>query len=212
MVTAWAIRLTVYLTIRSWGKPEDFRYKKWREDWGDKFMINSYFRVYMLQGLLIILMSFPIFFINAIQEYYIPFAIQIDPSIAMIWIDVVGIALWTIGFLFETIGDSQMYLFKKNPANKGKIMDKGLWKYTRHPNYFGEATLWWGVFLMVISTALVQPYVWFSVISPIVITFLLLRVSGVTMLEKKWFDNPEYAAYQKKTSAFFPWPPKKLKE
>ncbi len=105
-----------------------------------------------------------------------------------------------------------MSLFKKNPKNKGKIMNTGLWKYTRHPNYFGEMTLWLGIFIMFIPVALVHPYTLFAIISPIMITYLLLRVFGVTMLEKKWSDNLEYAAYKKQTSRFIPWFSMKIKE
>jgi len=168
----------------------------------------------MLQGGLIILMSFPIFFINTITTYYLPWAIYAPGpgELGFHYIDLAGIIIWTVGFLFETIGDLQMFFFKRNPENKGKIMNKGLWKYTRHPNYFGETTLWWGIFLMVIPITKFFPYVWFSIISPIVITFLLLRVSGITLLERKWSDNTEYEEYKRKTSAFIPWFPKKDKK
>ncbi len=216
LVTVWALRLSIYLFLRSRGKPEDFRYKKWREDWGSKFVKRSYLQVYMLQGVLIVLMIIPVFLINTLsyEPSWGPYDMLVN--IELEWYDLVGGILWLIGFSFETIGDLQMYKFKKNPENKGKIMNEGLWKYTRHPNYFGEATLWWGIFILFIPVAIMwdglYPYIWIAIISPILITFLLLRVSGITLLEKKLSNIPEYADYQRSTSAFIPWFPKKQKE
>jgi steroid 5-alpha reductase family enzyme len=118
--------------------------------------------------------------------------------------EVLGVVFWLVGFLFEAVGDYQKSKFKANPENKGKVMQSGLWKYTRHPNYFGDALLWWGIFLLAYPSGLV----YLSIISPILMNFLLLKVSGVAMLEKKYSDNPEFEAYANKTNAFIPWFPK----
>jgi steroid 5-alpha reductase family enzyme len=121
------------------------------------------------------------------------------------WLDLVGIVLWGVGFFFEAVGDWQLLRFKANPQNKGKVMDQGLWAYTRHPNYFGEAVLWWGMFLITLAT----PGSGWTVISPLLITGLLLKVSGVTLLEKTILETrPEYREYMQRTSAFIPWVPK----
>jgi steroid 5-alpha reductase family enzyme len=120
------------------------------------------------------------------------------------WVDVVGFLVWAVGFGFEAVSDYQLMQFKAEPENKGKIMQYGLWKYSRHPNYFGESLLWWGIFITSISAG----HWWISIISPMVITFLLLRVSGVALLEKKYKGNAEFQAYAKRTSAFIPLPPK----
>jgi steroid 5-alpha reductase family enzyme len=120
--------------------------------------------------------------------------------------DGLGLLIWIGGFLFETIGDRQLSRFQADPSNKGKVMDRGLWAYTRHPNYFGEMLMWWGIFLIVISA----PNHWWTIISPVTISFLLLKVSGVTLLEKTIVDTrPDYARYKRQTNAFFPWFPKK---
>lgn len=193
LVIVWGTRLAVHIYLRNRGKGEDFRYAKWRKDWGKTFIWRSYFQIFMLQGLLLLIISYPIILVNQSEA---------DGIKAL---DVAGMAVWMIGLLFEAIGDYQLRAFKKNPENRGKIMSSGLWKYTRHPNYFGEVSCWWGIFLIALSVE----RGWTGVISPLAITFLLLRVSGITMLEKKYEGNQEYEAYARKTSPFFPWFPKK---
>ena len=111
-------------------------------------------------------------------------------------------SVWILGFVFESVGDAQLARFIKDPANKGKLMQGGLWRYTRHPNYFGEVTMWWGIWLLALST----PYGFFSIIGPITITFLILKVSGIPMLEKKMEENPEFAEYKRRVSVFIPMP------
>jgi steroid 5-alpha reductase family enzyme len=140
----------------------------------------------MLRGGLILLLSFPIFFINTITAYYLPFALYLPGpgELYFQWIDYIGVFIWTIGFSFETIADFQLLSFKKNPENKDKIMKKGLWKYIKRPNYLGETILWWGIFLMVIPITEFFPYVWFSLISPIILTILFFRVSIELPLER----------------------------
>ncbi|MCL6571176.1 MAG: DUF1295 domain-containing protein [Bacillus sp. (in: Bacteria)] len=121
------------------------------------------------------------------------------------FLDYIGLATWIVGFFFEVVGDHQLKKFTNKPENKGKLMKYGLWKYTRHPNYFGEATMWWGIFLIALSS----PNGWVAIISPMIITLLLLFVSGVPLLEKKYKDHPEFKAYANRTSKFIPMPQRK---
>jgi steroid 5-alpha reductase family enzyme len=193
LVSLWGLRLMIYIFRRNMGKGEDFRYAKWRRDWGKWFVPRSYLQVFMIQGLFMLIIAWPIILTNSSL-----------PS-GLGWLDCVGAGIWLIGFFFEGVGDLQLVRFKKYPLNKGKIMTEGLWRLTRHPNYFGEVVMWWGIYLIAFSV----PLGWTAIISPVLITFLLLRISGVTMLEKKYADNPEYAAYMRRTSAFFPLPPRK---
>ena len=189
----WGLRLAIYITLRSKGKPEDFRYKKWRNEWGKYFVIRSYLQVYLLQGFFMWIISLPIIVASMAKNQAIsPFVLA-------------GSIIWLIGFAFESIGDYQLMLFIKQRQNKSDIMQTGLWKYTRHPNYFGEVLLWWGIFIMVLP---LQYGIW-SIISPIAISFLLLYVSGIPMLEAKYKHNQVFQEYKKRTSAFFPMLPKK---
>lgn len=192
LVSLWGIRLAAHIFSRNKGKDEDWRYKKWREDWGNFFLIRSYFQIFVVQAILLTLISIPFIFANS--QNYVNFTI----------FDILGILIWAIGFIFEAVGDWQLSKFKSKPENKGKIMTKGLWQYTRHPNYFGEVTLWWGIYLLVVSI----PKGIFTIIGPITITILILAVSGIPMLEKKYEDNEDFQDYKKKTNAFFPWFPK----
>lgn len=189
LVIIWGTRLALHIFFRNRGKGEDFRYKQWRKSWGKWFRVRSFFQIFMLQGLLLLLIVYPVILINHAEKK------------DLIILDFIGLFIWLIGFFFETVGDYQLKKFKQHPENKGKIMTLGLWKYTRHPNYFGETTMWWGIFLI----ALAVKNGWTAIISPLLITFLILKVSGVTMLEKKYLDNPDFIEYAKKTSAFFPW-------
>lgn len=192
-VLIWGTRLAVHIFIRNRGRGEDFRYAQWRRAWGKWFFLRSFFQIFMLQGVLLLVIAYPLMLTNHSGEKGISY------------MDLVGVVLWVTGFFFEAVGDFQLSRFKRDPGNKGKIMRSGLWKYTRHPNYFGEAVMWWGIFLIALSVRLG----WTAIISPFLITFLLLRVSGVTMLEKKYAGNAEFEEYAKRTSAFFPWFPKK---
>lgn len=190
LITIWGLRLSGHILLRNKGKKEDYRYKQWRNEWGEYFTLRSFGQVFMLQGLFLYLIVFPALFIAAYD------------SGNLTNLDYIGIAVWTIGFLFEAIGDFQLNQFIKT-KKKGEIMTTGLWKYTRHPNYFGEVTLWWGIFLIALST----PQGYLTIISPLLITFLILKVSGIPMLEKKYKGNKKFEEYRKKTSAFFPLPP-----
>ena len=188
----WGLRLTIHIGLRSKGKPEDFRYKKWREEWGKYFVLRSYLQVYLLQGFFMWIISLPIILVSMAKNQ------PISPFI------LVGSIVWLIGFVFESIGDYQLMLFIKQRQNKSDIMQTGLWKYTRHPNYFGEVLVWWGIFIMVLPLE----YGLWAIISPITISFLLLYVSGIPMLEAKYKDNVAFEEYKKRTSAFFPKLPK----
>lgn len=187
LILIWGLRLSIYIFMRNRGKGEDYRYKNWRKTW-KLFHLRAYLQIFMLQGTIMFVVLIPVIFING-QE-----------SRPVGWLDGLAILVFFAGFLFETIGDYQMKKFKAKPSNKGKIMKEGLWKYTRHPNYFGEAFLWWGIALFALS----WPGSYFVLISPVVITFLLRYVSGVAMLEKKYKDNPEFQAYAKETPPFIP--------
>jgi len=191
-ILIWGLRLSLYIFNRNKGKGEDFRYKNWRNTW-KYFVIRSYLQVFILQGSIMFIVALPIVFVNSAE----PAEISI--------LDIIGIIIFCIGFIFETIGDQQLTHFKKNPDNKGKIITSGLWKYTRHPNYFGEALLWWGIAMMALS----YPGSWFILLSPLTITFLLRYISGVPMLEEKYKGREDFEAYKQKTSIFFPWFPKR---
>lgn len=193
LIIIWGGRLTYHLFRRNWGKPEDFRYAKWRRDWGKWLIPRSFFQIFMLQGVMMLIIAFPIILINASNR----------PGLNLL--DFLGLFIWVVGFFFEAVGDRQLAIFKSDPANKGRIIQSGLWKYTRHPNYFGEVTLWWGIFFLALSV----PLGWTGVISPLTITWLMLYVSGVPMLEKKYQDNPEFQDYARRTSKFIPRLPQK---
>ena len=192
LVAIWAIRLSVHIHIRHRGKPEDFRYRAWRGAWGKYFYIRTYLEVFILQGVLLFLISTPIIYINS----------NTNPPLG--YLDGAGVLVWITGFLFEAVGDFQLIRFTRTPANKGRIIQSGLWRYTRHPNYFGEVLLWWGVFMIALSV----PGAWWTIIGPTTITFLIIKVSGIPMLEAKYRGNPEYEGYRRRTSSFFPVPPK----
>jgi steroid 5-alpha reductase family enzyme len=188
LVMAWGTRLSTYLFRRNNGKPEDFRYANWRKEWGKHVVWRSFLQIFMLQGFFMFIISLPV--INVFSFGNQPLNI----------IDGLGVIIWLIGFLSETIADRQMYVFKQNPAHQGKIMTQGIWKVSRHPNYFGEILQWWGIFLLSVQI----PYVWISIISPVTITWLLMKVSGVPMLEKKYKNNVDYQQYIARTPALFP--------
>ncbi len=194
LVTIWGGRLAWHIFNRNRKKPEDSRYQAWRESW-KLFYIRSFLQIFLLQGIILFVISYPVMFINLSM----PKALQLT--------DYLGIAVWLIGFFFESVGDRQLKNFISKPENKGKIMDQGLWKYTRHPNYFGEVTMWWGIFLL----ALALPFSKFTFVGPLTITFMILFVSGVPLLEKKYKGRADFVAYKKRTSIFLPLPPKKVK-
>jgi steroid 5-alpha reductase family enzyme len=194
LVTLWGLRLSLYILWRNWGKPEDFRYQKWRQEHGEKWWWRSLFQVFILQGALLLIISAPLL---AAQLYAAP---------GLTWLDVLAIPVWVIGFFFEAAGDWQLAHFKANPANRGQVMNQGVWRYTRHPNYFGDAAQWWGYYLIAASAG-----GWWTILSPILMTTLLVRVSGVALLEKTLDRRPGYKEYVETTSAFVPWLPRQRK-
>lgn len=193
LVCVWALRLAIYIFVRNHGKGEDFRYRAWREENPKNWWWFSFFKVFLLQGVMLWIIALPLL---AIQFYA-------EPT-RWVGLDYFGAALWLFGFFFEAVGDAQMFRFKSNPAHRGKLMNTGLWRYTRHPNYFGEAVQWWGFFAFAAATG-----AYWTIISPLLITGLLLKVSGVAMLEKTLENSkPGYREYQENTNAFLPWPPR----
>ncbi|MCO4794855.1 MAG: DUF1295 domain-containing protein [Bacteriovoracaceae bacterium] len=192
LVALWAFRLSGYILLRSVRKgTEDYRYAQWRKDWGNRVKTNAYFRVYLLQAILSVIIASPLYLIHQFQDVGQFGNVK----------DITGLVLFIAGFLFESIADQQKSNFKQNSKNKNKIMRTGLWKYSRHPNYFGEALLWWGIFLIVIN--IVPPY--YAFFGPLLLHFLLLKVSGVALLEKKYESNSEYEDYKKSTNSFIPF-------
>ena len=199
LVTIWGFRLFFFLGLRNWNKPEDYRYVAMKEKWKTNLVLKAFIYVFMLQGAFLFIISLPIQLASLVS-------VHADTTLQIV-ILVFGVLLWLIGFFFEAVGDAQLKKFKSNPTNKGKILSSGLWKYTRHPNYFGEAVMWWAVWIVSLSSL-----AWLTalgIIGPAFITFLLLFVSGVPLLEKKYKDNALFQEYAKKTSVFFPLPPKK---
>lgn len=195
LVTVWGLRLSLYILYRNWGKGEDFRYKKWRDDAGPKWWWYSFFKVFLLQGVLMWVIAAPLL------------AAQISATPAQLTvIDIAAVPVWTVGFFFEAVGDWQLARFRANPANKGKVLKTGVWRYTRHPNYFGDATQWWAFYLFAAATGEGA----FTMFSPIIMTILLVRVSGVALLERSLAEKrPGYKEYMETTSAFIPWFPRK---
>jgi steroid 5-alpha reductase family enzyme len=200
MVGAWAIRLWLYLLSRSRGKSEDPRYAAFRRKYGaERYWWVSFFQVFLLQGLLVVLISAPLQLAAAAGE---PDPVSVS--------DLLGFCLFAAGLAVEVVADAQLNAFRKarargGPAAPGPVLDSGLWRLSRHPNYFGEAVLWWGFFLCAID----QPMGWVTVLAPAVMTFLLVKVSGVAMLDAHMAaTRPEYAGYIRRTSAFLPWPPR----
>lgn len=195
LVSIWGLRLTVYLSWRNVGKGEDFRYKQFRKDFGAKrYWWFSFFQTFLLQGVLMWIISSTLLGVN-LNSYELKYPI----------IFYLGTIIWLIGFIFETGGDWQLANFKKKKENKGKVLNTGFWKYTRHPNYFGDSAVWWGYAFMAISVG-----AYWYIIGSIIMTLLIIKVSGVALLEKTLVDSkPGYEEYVRKTSSFFPWFPKR---
>jgi steroid 5-alpha reductase family enzyme len=191
LVSVWGIRLAWHIHARHRGKPEDFRYLAWRREWGKWFYARSYAQVYLLQGALLFIVALPVLVICR------------STAGAFGFLNGIGVCVWLFGFLFESVGDAELARFAKDPVNRGKILQSGLWRYTRHPNYFGEVVQWWGIWLMAVGV----PGGWFSVVGPLTISLLIVKVSGIPMLEKKMAENPDFAEYKRRTSIFVPWVP-----
>ncbi len=189
LISIWGLRLSYHIFKRNVGKPEDFRYAAFRQNWGRIYYVRSYFQVFMFQAVMMFLISLS--YIYAID----------NGIIDSVFLLVFGLAIWLAGFVFEAVGDVQLKRFISNSTNKGKLITTGLWSITRHPNYFGEAVLWWGIFF----AALGMGAPWWTIVSPITITLLLRFVSGVPLLEARMKKKQGFAAYAKATSIFVPW-------
>lgn len=192
LAIVWGLRLAIYLAWRNLGKGEDPRYQALRRKYGVRFPLISLPLVFGFQGLLIWIISWPLQVLAGQSE---PWTIY----------DSFGAALWAAGFAFESIGDWQLARFKARPENRGKVLDRGLWALTRHPNYFGDAVLWWGLALPAIAGG-----AWWTILGPVVMTYLLMKFSGVPLLEKSLVETrPGYRDYIQRTNAFFPWRPRR---
>lgn len=189
LTAIWALRLSGHIFWRNRGKTEDFRYREWRVEWGRWFYLRSYLQVYILQGFLMLIIAAPLlvagtFGSNKTGIYTF-----------------LGAGIWAIGFFFQAVGDYQLMQFLKTRKDKEAVLQTGLWRYSRHPNYFGEILIWWGLFLVVFPLE----NGWMAIISPIIITYLLVYVSGVPLLERRYRNNPSYQEYKKRTGKIFPW-------
>ena len=195
LVSIWGLRLSIYLASRNIGKGEDFRYREFRRSYGEeRYWWVSYFQTFLLQGVLMMIVSLPLLGIS-----------NGNYSGNLNMLDYLGIFIWLVGFSFEAGGDYQLSRFKRDAGNKGKVLDSGFWKYTRHPNYFGDAAVWWAYALFSIAAG-----GYWQIIGSVVMTLLIIKVSGVALLEKSLKDSkPQYREYIRKTSSFFPWFPKK---
>lgn len=194
LVTVWGFRLSLYILTRNWGKPEDFRYQVWRTEAGAAWWWRSFYKVFLLQGVILWIVSAPLL------------AAQVSPQPDhLTWLDYLAVPVWLVGFFFEAVGDWQLVRFKANPANKGMVLRTGVWRYTRHPNYFGDAMQWWAYYLVALVAG-----GWWTIFSPIIMSTLLMRVSGVSLLEKTLKEEKlGYKEYIETTSEFVPWFPRK---
>jgi steroid 5-alpha reductase family enzyme len=192
LTAVWGLRLSVHLLLRNWGHAEDRRYRAMRDHHGPRFWWVSLLTVFWLQAVILWIVSLPV-------QMTI---LNTEPR-SLHWLDAVGALLWGVGLFFEAVGDFQLARFQANPANAGRVMDRGLWRYTRHPNYFGDFCVWWGLFMISVNAGAA-----WTVFAPLLMSFLLMKVSGVTLLERSISSRrPEYAEYQRQTNAFVPGPP-----
>ena len=191
LILTWGLRLSFFIWLR-YKKGADPRYVTWQDQTGPLAFLFALFWIFALNGVYALVMSTPSLVVNK------------SFAAGLTVLDLLGVAIWLIGFYFESVGDYQLFSFTRKPKNYGKIMDQGLWKYTRHPNYFGEICMWWGIYAIALSVE----YGWLTIIAPLSITILLIFFTGIPMNEKVFEDNKEYQAYKKKTSALIPWFPK----
>jgi steroid 5-alpha reductase family enzyme len=195
LVTVWGLRLAGYITLRNWGGGEDKRYQAMRARNPDSFPVRSLVTVFLLQGVLAWVISLPLL------------AATLYGPDRLTWLDALGIGLWLVGFVFEAGGDWQLSRFLADPANRGKVMDRGLWRYTRHPNYFGDTTVWWAYYLLALATG-----AWWTAVGSLVMTFFIVKVSGLALTERNMAKGGSkregYDEYVRRTNAFFPGPPR----
>lgn len=188
LISIWGLRLSAFIYLRNRKKSEDFRYAQWRKEWGKIFYLRSYLQVYLLQALFLLIIISPVLFAASFTHSEWSFY------------TVTGTIVWLIGFYWQSVGDYQLMQFVNNRKNKESVLQTGLWKYSRHPNYFGEITMWWGIYIIIWPL----PGSLLFIIGPLTITFLIRYVSGVPMLERRYDDNPGYQAYKSKVPALFP--------
>ena len=193
LVVIWGLRLSSHIGSRNLKKSEDSRYKVWRDTWGKWFILRSYLQVYILQGFLMLVIVSPVLIVYTYPKE------RVSPLV------ILSILIWIFGFIFEVVSDNQLKKFVKNREDNKSIMKSGLWKYSRHPNYFGEITQWWAIGII----AFISSYGWLSIAGPLTITFLIVFVSGIPMLENKYSDREEFQEYKKHTSKLIPLPPNK---
>lgn len=189
LVLTWGLRLSFHIYLRNSKKTEDFRYRQWREAWGGTFYWRSYFQVFLLQAFFLFVIISPV--VWAVISKSQPFT----------WVTMLGLSVWVFGWIYQVVADEQLKRFVRQRKDKGEIMKKGLWKFSRHPNYFGEIVMWWGIYLMIIPIE----SSWWLIISPLTITILIAFVSGVPMLEKKYEHNKAFQDYKKDTPVLIPW-------
>jgi steroid 5-alpha reductase family enzyme len=192
LVAIWGIRLLLHISLRNRGKKEDFRYAQRKSDWG-KNAWSTYRSVFLAQGFFMILVSSSVIIINTTS------------TLPLVFLDRVGILIWLVGFVFEAVGDRQLAIFLATPENKGKLCTGGLWRYSRHPNYFGELTQWWAIWIIALSV----PFGWLGIVGPITISTLVIFVSGVPLLEKHYAGRPDWETYKSRTSMLIPMLPRK---
>lgn len=191
LVLLWALRLSAHIIHRNWGEPEDRRYQDIRRKYEPNFALKSLGLIFWFQAVLAWIISMPL---------WPALTIPVDWGAS----DVLAVTVWTVGMIFEGIGDWQLSRFKADPENRGKVMDRGLWRYTRHPNYFGECLIWWGFSLFALPAG-----AWWTVVGPLLLTYMLLKFSGVTLMEQTIVERrPAYRAYIVRTNAFIPGTPK----
>lgn len=188
LILIWGVRLAWHIGSRNRGRGEDFRYAAWRKEWGNTQWWRSYLQVFLLQGAIMWIISIPIVLVMS------------QPNVPLNVLDLAGGLLWVFGFYFEAVADRQLARFKADPANKGRMIQTGLWALSRHPNYFGEITMWWGIFLISLN---MSGWYW-AMLSPVLLTFLIARVSGVPLLERKYRTHPDFAAYAEKVPELVP--------
>lgn len=193
LVCIWASRLSTHITLRQRGKGEDPRYTAWRKSWGNYQALGAFLSVFLLQSILMFVVSAPVI------------AVQVGALESIGILAKLGTLVWIIGFACEVIADAQLAAFLQKPENRGRLMTSGLWRYSRHPNYFGEILIWWGIYIIALSV----PYGWLSIIGPLTITYLLRYVSGVPLAERSLQHHPEFARYKETTSILIILPTKK---
>lgn len=191
LVIVWGTRLALHLYMRNKNRGEDTRYQKWKNQWAHAFLVRSYVQVFLMQGVVMLCIALPIILINSTNRQITDLTL----------FDLIGFSLWCTGLLFEAVADYQLYLFLQDPAHRGKIMMQGLWRYSRHPNYFGEVLMWWGIFVIGCNIT----YGWITIISPATISYILLFVSGIPLAEKQLEGLQAFAQYKKQTNIFIPW-------